>query len=80
MRTQSITPSFSGKFVIPNNKENKQVNYLYNKVSKIVKDNNITGEFHNDKIVLTTDKTQEKNLFNALKEFGIKIFSLNERK
>ncbi len=80
MRTQNITPSFSGKFVIPNSGDNKKVNYLYNKVSKIVKDNNISGDFHNDKIVLTTDKTQEKNLFNSLKELGIKIFSLNEKK
>ena len=80
MRTPNITPSFSGKFVIPNNNENKHVDYLYNKVSKIIKENNITGEFHNDKIVLTTDKTQEKNLFDSFKEFGIKIFSANNRK
>lgn len=74
MKTQSITPSFTGKFVIPNADSNKKVDYLYNKVSKIVKANQVTTEFHTDKIVISADKTQDNKIVSALKEFGIKFF------
>ena len=79
MKTQSISPAFSGKFIIQN-KDNRHINYLYNKVSKIVKTNQVTSEFHTDKIVINAYKTQEKNLLHSLKELGIKIFPLVNKK
>ena len=80
MKTQNITPAFTGKFVVPNSGANKQVDFLYNKVAKVVKDNHLTGEFHRDSIVISADKTQEKNFLNSIKELGVKIFSKTDNK
>lgn len=70
MKVQNITPyAFTAnKFVIPNNKMNKSVDYLYNKVSKIVKENHVPANFLNDKIVINAEKEQAKLIKAGLEE------------
>ena len=70
MKIQNITPyAFTAnKFIIPNNKMNKSVNLLYNKVSKIVKENHVPANFHNDRIVITAEKDQAKLVKAGLEE------------
>ena len=70
MKIQSTTPyAFTAnKFIIPNNKMNKSVDFLYNKVSKIVKENHVPANFNNDKIVITAEKDQARLVKAGLEE------------
>ena len=67
MKTQSITPNFTGKFFIHNEGNNKNVPYLYNKVVTLVKDNHVTANFHKDKIEIAPHDTAAKNIRKGLK-------------
>lgn len=71
MKTQSITPNFTGKFTIPNTGNNKNVTYLYNKVSTLVKDNHVTANFHRDKIEIASHNSADKKIRKGLKQLGI---------
>lgn len=74
----SITPySFKGNNYIIYGKQNKNVQYLFNKVSDVVKEEKIPATFFNgseDKIVLTPQTKKAKNtLVETLGKFGIKF-------
>lgn len=71
MKTQSVTQNFTGKFSIPNAGNNKNVTYLYNKVSALVKDNHVTANFHRDKIDIISHSSADKKISKGLKKHGI---------
>lgn len=74
MRTPNVSPAFTGKFIIPNVGSNKKNDYLYNNLSKIVKKNQVTANFHNDKVEILADKTQDNKIQKALKKLDLTFF------
>ena len=80
MKIQSITPSFKGKISIPADGKNKNVAYLYNKVSKIVKDNHVTANFLNDKIEIMPHTSATSPVKSSLTDLGIEFVEDNNQK
>lgn len=76
-----ITPInyFSKKVIVPNNRENKSVKYMYNKVVDLAKENQLYTEMWNDRIEIHPHISAEKKLFEGLKNFGIN-FSVENQK
>lgn len=73
MKAPTITPAFTGKIVIPSNGENKKVDYLYNKVSKLVKDNQVTANFRTEQIEILPSSNILDKIKTNLKSLGIKF-------
>lgn len=71
MTTQSISPAFTGKFVIPNNETNKKTDFMYNNVLKLVKQNQVTSIFGTDKIEIIADKSQDRFIKKGLKKLKL---------
>ena len=80
MKIQPIAPSFKGKISISANGNNKNVSYLYNKVSKIVKDNQVTASFHSDKIEITPHTSATSPVKSSLTDLGIEFVEDNNQK
>ena len=73
MKAPIITPAFTGKIVIPNSGENKKVDYLYNKVSKLVKDNQVTANFRTEQIEILPSSNILDKIKTNLKNLGIEF-------
>lgn len=69
---------FTGKIIVPNGGENKNVKYLYNQLSDFVKENHITTSFLRDKVELNVEKEAEKTVVEGLKALKIKFFSADK--
>jgi len=77
-KIQSITPySFKGTNYTVYGKQNKKVDYLYNKVSEVVNEHKVPAEFFlgpEDKIVLSPNTNKAKSLLQkSLDKLGIKF-------
>lgn len=71
MKTQNISPAFTGKFVIPNCGANKKTDFMYNNVLKLVKQNQVTTNFGTDKIEIIADKSQDRFIKKGLKKLKL---------
>ena len=80
MKIQPIAPSFKDKISISANGNNKNVSYLYNKVSKIVKDNQVTASFHSDKIEITPHTSAVAPIKSSLTDLGIEFVDDSAKK
>lgn len=80
MKIQSIAPSFKGKISIPASGNNKNVDYLYNKVSRIVKDNQVTANFLTDKIEILPHEFAETSIKSNLMDLGIEFIDNSAKK
>ncbi len=69
----------SPKVVVPNSGANKNVQYMYNKVLSVVKENHLLTNIKNDGIEIFPHKSAENKLFESLKNLGIN-FTVNTHK
>ncbi len=80
MKIQPIAPSFKGKISIPASGNNKNVDYLYNKVSKIVKDNQVTASFLTDRIEIMPHTSAAAPIKSSLADLGIEFVDDSAKK
>ena len=64
MNVQNVTPSFTGKYVIPCKGKNANIYLMPNKLVDFVKENNLSAAFKTD-IIESGDTTPEKFLING---------------
>jgi len=73
MKTQNITPSFTGKYTIPYKGKNEKIYLMPNKVLDFVKENQLSAVFKTDIIEITPHKAKESPLNTLLEKLGIEF-------
>ena len=73
MNVQNVTPSFTGKYVIPCKGKNANIYLMPNKLVDFVKENNLSAAFKTDVIEITPHKAKESSLNTLLEKLGVEF-------
>lgn len=73
MNVQNVTPSFTGKYVIPCKGKNANIYLMPNKLVDFVKENNLSAAFKTDVIEITPHKAKESPLNTLLEKLGVEF-------
>ncbi len=66
MKTQNISPAFTGSFVVPSSGTNKKFKFMYNQLSDLVKKNQVSANFWHDRIEIMAEGKQAKQIKKGL--------------
>ena len=76
MKTQNITPSFTGNYTIPSKGNNEKVFLMHNKVLDLVKKNKLSAVFKKDSIEISSIKSKDEIVKKSLKDYGIEFIEM----